>query len=193
MINSLGNYFLNVNGLSGAFQNYYDSHADYGLAGYDVTHNLPGVAVYALPFGRGKQLGSRVNRLVDALIGGWSDLSKRPNPRRNLLDLMFDPYGMRPIVEDWDSVASGLLQRVYREAVGHVTDKKTTELVDRLKKYPGVEELSVARKSHAPVLPITFIRDSERVSYFSMISTVGSPQDITAQEFRIECMFPAEI
>jgi hypothetical protein len=39
---------------------------------------------------------------------------------------------------------------------------------------------------------ITFVRGSERISYFSMISTVGFPQDITAQEFRIECMFPTE-
>jgi len=134
----------------------------------------------------------KTNDASPRFFGSFVDLSKRPSPR-NLLDLMFDPDGMRPFVEDWDSVASGLLQRVYREAVGHVTDKRTTELVDRLKKYPGVEELSVAWKSHAPVLPITFIRDSERISYFSMISTVGSPQDITAQEFRIECMFPAEI
>jgi catechol 2,3-dioxygenase-like lactoylglutathione lyase family enzyme len=35
------------------------------------------------------------------------------------------PWGLRQFfVEDWDSVVSGLLQRVYREAVGHVTDKR---------------------------------------------------------------------
>jgi hypothetical protein len=28
--------------------------------------------VYQLPFGRGKQFGSRVNRLVDAIVGGWT-------------------------------------------------------------------------------------------------------------------------
>jgi len=72
MTNSLGNYGLNVNGFSGAFQNYFDSHSDYGPAGYDVTHNFSGLIVYALPFGRGKQFASGVNRLVDAVIGGWS-------------------------------------------------------------------------------------------------------------------------
>jgi hypothetical protein len=65
------------------------------------------------------------------------------------------------------------------------------ELLDHLKKYPGVKELTVNRKPSSG-FAITFIRDSERISYFSMISTVGLPQDITAQEFRIECMFPAE-
>ena len=40
MTNSLGNYILNVNGFSGAFQNYYNSAADDGPAGYDVKHDL---------------------------------------------------------------------------------------------------------------------------------------------------------
>ena len=134
----------------------------------------------------------KTNDASSRFFGSFVDLSKRRRPR-NLLDLMFDPDGMRPFVEDWDQVASGLLQRVYREAVGHVTDKRTIELLDDLKRYPGIRELSVARKSQAPVLPITFVRGGERVSYFSMISTVGLPQDITAQELRIECMFPAEL
>ena len=49
MTNSLGNYALNVNGFSGAFQNYYNAAADYGPAGYDVKHNLSFTGVYALP------------------------------------------------------------------------------------------------------------------------------------------------
>ena len=134
----------------------------------------------------------KTNDAAPRFFGTFVDLSQRPKPR-NLLDLMFDPEGMRPFIENWDEVAAGLLQRVYREAVGHVNDERTIELLDQLKKYPGVKELNVSRKSLAPVLPVTFVRNGQRVSYFSMISTVGLPQDITAQEFRIECMFPAEM
>ncbi len=71
MTNSLGNYALNVNGYSGAFQNYYNSAADYGPAGYDVRHNLSANGVYALPIGRGQQYLSGANRFVDEAIGGW--------------------------------------------------------------------------------------------------------------------------
>ncbi len=71
MTNSLGNYGLGVNGYSGAFQNYYDSAADYGPAGYDVTHNVSGNAVYALPVGRGQHYLSGTNRILDEVIGGW--------------------------------------------------------------------------------------------------------------------------
>jgi hypothetical protein len=71
MTNSLGNYALNVNGYSGAFQNYYNSKADYGPAGYDVRHNLSGTAVYAVPVGRGKEYLSKASRVVDEVVGGW--------------------------------------------------------------------------------------------------------------------------
>ncbi len=71
LTNSLGNYALNVNGFSGAFQNYYDSAADWGPAGYDVRHNVSGTLVYALPIGRGQPYLSNVNRWADEAIGGW--------------------------------------------------------------------------------------------------------------------------
>jgi hypothetical protein len=71
MTNGLGNYGLDVNGYSGAFQNYYNSAADYGPAGYDVQHNISGTGVYSLPVGRGQEFGSNVNRFVDEAIGGW--------------------------------------------------------------------------------------------------------------------------
>jgi len=71
MTNSLGNYALNVNGFSGAFQNYYNSAADWGPAGYDVTNNVSWTMVYALPIGRGQQFLSDINRWEDEVIGGW--------------------------------------------------------------------------------------------------------------------------
>ena len=71
MTNSLGNYALNVNGYNGAFQNYYNSGADDGPAGYDVKHNISGTAVYALPVGRGKEYFSSAGRAMDEVIGGW--------------------------------------------------------------------------------------------------------------------------
>jgi len=71
MTNSLGNYALNVNGYNGAFENYYNSAADMGPAGYDITHNISATGVYAIPFGRGRDHLSNVNRVVDEAIGGW--------------------------------------------------------------------------------------------------------------------------
>ena len=65
------------------------------------------------------------------------DMSSRQGPR-NMLHLIFDPQGMRPFVADWDNVCRSLLQRVYRESVGHVIDDGTGRLLDELLAYPDV-------------------------------------------------------
>jgi len=133
----------------------------------------------------------RTNDAAPRFFGSFVDLEMRPKPR-NLLDLMFDPAGMRPFVEEWETVAAGLLQRVRREAVGQVLDTELQKLLKRLREYPGVAELKSWPAPQSPVLPVTFRRDNRRFRYFSLITTVGTPQCITAQELRVECMFPAD-
>ena len=75
LTNSAGNYPVNTSGATnfgqGAFQNYYDSAADWGPAAYDLRHNFSGTAVYALPVGEGKRYLAGVNHFVDEAIGGW--------------------------------------------------------------------------------------------------------------------------
>jgi hypothetical protein len=73
MTNAVGNYGLNTGGYNAdpGFQNYYDSRADYGVAGSDVKHNLNGTATYALPFGRGRKYMTNANRILDEVLGGW--------------------------------------------------------------------------------------------------------------------------
>jgi hypothetical protein len=46
--------------------------------------------------------------------------------------------------------------------------------------------------SSMPFIPIAFSKDGVTLSYHSMITTVGTPQTVAAQELRIECMFPAD-
>jgi transcriptional regulator with XRE-family HTH domain len=133
----------------------------------------------------------RTNEAAPRFFGSFIDLEMRPKPR-NLLDLMFDPAGMRPFVEEWDRVAAGLMQRIRREAVGQVLDADLQRLLKRLREYPGIAGLKPSLAPQSPVLPIVFRRGGQRFSYFSLITTVGTPQCITAQELRVECMFPTD-
>src|SRR5215469_8206129 len=106
----------------------------------------------------------RTNEAAPRFLGSFVDLEKRPKPR-NLLDLMFDPAGMRPFVENWEKVAAGLLQRVRWEAVGQVVDAKLQDLLKRLRRYPGVADLKSLLAPQSPVLPLVFRRGNERLSY----------------------------
>ena len=41
-----------------------------------------------------------------------------------------------------------------------------------------------------PLLPVHFRKGDLDVSYFSLVTTVGTPQDVTLQEIRVESFFP---
>ena len=133
------------------------------------------------------------NATAPRFFGKFFDLAARVG-QRNLLHLMFDPTAMRPFVANWDQVAQSLFERIGREAVGGVIDEKMQCLIDELKAYPDVPfDLEPARSSgSSPVIPLVFALDGRQLSYFSMVSTVGTPQAIAAQELRVECMFPAD-
>ena len=72
MTNAVGFFGVaGINGPSPYAQNAYNNSAEYGPAGSDVRHSLNATAVYAVPFGRGKQFGSHTNFLLDEILGGW--------------------------------------------------------------------------------------------------------------------------
>ena len=126
-------------------------------------------------------------------FGCFIDMDARPQPR-NLLHLMFDPAGMRPFIANWKNTARSLLARVHREALGRVIDAGTRSLLDELSKYPDVapEWRTPAPDDALPMIPLSFRKGAVTLNYFSMITTVGTPQTVAAQELRLECMFPAD-
>src|SRR5260370_40894171 len=133
------------------------------------------------------------NDAAPRFFNSFIDMAAR-KPPRNLVHLMFDPDGMRPFIANWEAVAKSLFQRVYRESVGRVIDERTRALLAALLAYPDVktEWKNPIELSAMPVIPIAFVKDDQVLSYFSMVTTVGTPQTIAAQELRIECMFPAD-
>ena len=44
----------------------------------------------------------------------------------------------------------------------------------------------------ASILPISFRKSQRLLNYFSLVTMVGAPQTVAAQELRIESMFPAD-
>jgi len=135
----------------------------------------------------------QTNRAAPRLFGHFIDLSQLPEPR-NLLRTIFDPAGMRPWVANWDEVARTLVQRVFREAVSGVPDSRTLALLDELSELGGVPAWRGAGVGEAslPFHPLRLEKGGDRLSFFSMVITVGAPTDVTAQELRVEALFPAD-
>lgn len=118
-----------------------------------------------------------------------------PGPPSNVLRLMFHPEGLRPFVRNWESVAESLVRRVHREAVGGVPDEETTRLLAEVLAYAGVPQPlrdMTTEKPLLPVVPVSFRKDELAFDFFSAVTTLGTPQDVTLQEIRIECFFPVD-
>ncbi|MGB9144953.1 MAG: carboxypeptidase regulatory-like domain-containing protein [Acidobacteriaceae bacterium] len=73
LTNSIGYYgdVGQASSTSAYWQNLYDPAAEWGGCFFDLHNNLTVHGEYDLPFGRGRQLGSHVNRVTNAVINDW--------------------------------------------------------------------------------------------------------------------------
>ncbi len=126
-------------------------------------------------------------RLVAFLLGA------APMGAVNLADALIAPDVLRPFIENWDEVAVHFLRSVQADAVADGTDE-TADLMKRLSAYPGAPPLArvVPLETHRPVLSIHFCKGDTRLAVFTTIATLGTPQDVTVQEIRIESFFPSD-
>jgi MmyB-like transcription regulator ligand binding domain len=68
-------------------------------------------------------------------------------------------------------------------------------LLQRLLAYPGVGAVvkgTSLEPAGRPVLPMRFQKGDVSLDLFTTIATLGTPQDITLQELRIESFFPMD-
>jgi hypothetical protein len=56
---------------SGFIQNTWNPSQMRSVSSYDTTHQVNAYGVYQLPIGRGMKFGSNMNKLLDAIVGGW--------------------------------------------------------------------------------------------------------------------------
>jgi len=50
----------------------YDLKAEHGISANDATHRLALATIAEIPVGRGRWIGHDMNRVLDAVVGGWS-------------------------------------------------------------------------------------------------------------------------
>jgi hypothetical protein len=107
----------------------------------------------------------------------------------NLADALVAPNVLRPHLVNWPEVAAYFVRSVEADAAADAT-AETAALRDRLLSYPDVDEslaTSLVEADGAPVLPMRFAKGQVSLELFTTIATLGTPQDVTLQELRIEC------
>jgi transcriptional regulator with XRE-family HTH domain len=134
------------------------------------------------------------DRFFGFLLGG-SGSAGGSRGQANVVRMMFDPRGLRRFVANWEDVAEGLVRRIHRDAVGGALGEETERLLVEIFAYPDVPQRWRRPNPEArivPVVPVAFRKDGRAFNFFSTVTTLGTPQDVTLQEVRIECFFPAD-
>ena len=118
-----------------------------------------------------------------------------PGKQSNLLRSLLDPKSLRPKLANWEEVARYLVSTTYAEILADGGEPRALAFIEEVMAYPDVPE-SFRRVRFEdrppPVLTLDFIVGGKSLSVFTTIATLGTPQDITLQEVRIECFFPAD-
>jgi len=133
------------------------------------------------------------NAAASRLLGSLIDPSLAAGAP-NLLRAVFHPQGIRQWIVNWPEVGRHLFGRAERELGILQDDTQAAQLLAELRGYAGGApvESPVHLQAADLLLPLHLRMDGLELRLFSTIMTLGTPQDVTLQELRIETFFPAD-
>ena len=161
-----------------------------GVLQFRLDHHEPYAAIVLDRYSN-CLMGNRASaRMVAALVD-----PSLIGEHANHLRLVFHPLGARRWIVNWDEAARQLLGRAERDLRQSAPDEIGIALLAELRGYGVPERSRCASASLTPadlLLPIHIRKDSLELRLFSAIMTLGTPQDVTLQELRVETFFPAD-
>jgi len=110
----------------------------------------------------------------------------------NAMMLLFADDGLKKHIKEWSGMEIFLLSRIWEEII-------LTQNSELIILYGEISSLKECKSFHPskiesslPVLSMTLEKNSIEASFFTTVTTLGTPLDLTAQELRIESLFPAD-
>lgn len=112
----------------------------------------------------------------------------------NALRLICHPQALRPSIVNWEATAAALIQWLHRDLL-RSADTELRRLLDELLAYPDVPHNWRTLDLDAPTAPFLAIemqKGDAHFRFFTTLTTLGTPYDITLHELRVESFFPAD-
>jgi transcriptional regulator with XRE-family HTH domain len=133
----------------------------------------------------------RLLSLAGPLEERWRAIGAGAQPNIALLTL--HPQGFKPLIANFDAVADAFIVRIQRDMARYANDATREEyrtLLALLDEYEVSPDL--ASNDLLPALTIDLQLGDETLRLLSVVSTFGTPQDVTTDELRIESFFPGD-
>jgi len=102
---------------------------------------------------------------------------------------------LRSKIANWEEVARYLVSTTYAEILADGGEPRALAYIQEIMAYPDVPDSFRKLRFEerpAPVLTVDYMVGGKSLSVFTTIATLGTPQDVTLQEVRIESFFPAD-
>jgi len=107
--------------------------------------------------------------------------------------LFLAPDELRPFVENWPGVAAALIARARHEAMASPLDRALQTTFRELLKLPDVTAPQLdEREVPGPLCEVRLRSGDFRLGLIGAVLTLGTPQDVTLQELRVEMFMPAD-
>lgn len=116
-------------------------------------------------------------------------------PDNNVIRMVLHPDRLRRVTVNWEETAEDLIRHLHNQIAALPSDQGAKDLLEEVLAYPGVPDRWRTREIGAPVTPLlttVFRKDNLELRFFSTITTFATPHDVTLDELRIECNFPAD-
>lgn len=136
----------------------------------------------------------RANEGARRLLGVFLDPEEVPPAvASNLVRASLHPVGLLRHVVNADELVAVVLDRLERAYLAHPGDAERRALLAEVRGYPALTRRarSVASSS-APVAVLHLRRGEVELRLFSLLTTIGTPIDVTSQELSVESLFPAD-
>lgn len=110
----------------------------------------------------------------------------------NVVELVFHPEGLRPFIDNWETVAGFLLRRLRRD-LDLRPDPGLRRLYQRLGELADLDAvLAHNPPTAAPMLTVRMCLGGRPLAVFSTLASFGTAMDVAMEELRIEQYFPAD-
>jgi transcriptional regulator with XRE-family HTH domain len=136
----------------------------------------------------------RANAGARRLLDRFLDAEALPAPiATSLVRATLHPKGLRRHVVNWEELAGVILERLERAHLAHPEDDERRALLEEVRAYPDVGKVTPrAPPGGVPAAVLHLRRDADELRLFTLLTTIGTPLDVTAQELTIESFFPAD-
>ncbi|MBH5401953.1 helix-turn-helix transcriptional regulator [Bradyrhizobium sp. CNPSo 4010] len=133
------------------------------------------------------QANRAASRLMTMLLG-----PARMQRPLNHMRMFLAPDELKPFVENWPMVAAALLARARHEAMAAPLDEALQSTWRELMRLPQLPAATEDNFVPGPLCEVRLRKGDVGIGLIGAVLTLGTPQDVTLQELRVEMFMPVD-